>query len=92
LDTNRQKALQYGFAGKGGNPLNKFEIIKEGKPGGEGVIMKYRTRRGTDIFCLGAPLFYDSGGDWSLGPSWCYLVTWREADPDRYGQFNSSMC
>ncbi|MFA5078583.1 MAG: MBL fold metallo-hydrolase [Dehalococcoidia bacterium] len=69
--------------------MNKFEIIKEGKPGGEGVILKYRTRRGTDIYCLGAPLFYDSaGGDWSLGPSWCYLVTGEKLTLIDTGQFD----
>ncbi len=69
--------------------MNKFEILKEGKPGGEGVIMKYRTRRGTDIFCLGAPLFYDSaGGDWSLGPSWCYVVAGEKPTLIDTGQFD----
>lgn len=68
--------------------MQKFEILKQGKTGGEGVIMKYRTRRGTDIYCLGAPLFYESGGDWSLGPSWCYVVTGEKTTLIDTGQFD----
>jgi len=71
--------------------LQQFEILKSEKPNGDGVIMKYRTRRGTDIYCLGVPLFYDSGGDWNLGPSWCYVVTGEKLtliDTGQFGKFD----
>ncbi|MBN1376605.1 MAG: MBL fold metallo-hydrolase [Dehalococcoidia bacterium] len=54
--------------------LQKLEVIQEGKSNGEGTVMRCRTRKGTDIFCLGVPLFYESGEDWDLGPTFCYLV------------------
>jgi len=68
--------------------LQQFEILKQDKSNGDGVIMKYRTGRGTDIYCLGVPLFYDSGGDWNLGPSWCYVVTGEKLTLIDTGQFN----
>ena len=54
--------------------MNKFDVIVEGKPNGDGYILRYRTKSGTDIFCLGVPLYYSQGGDWDLGPTWCYVV------------------
>jgi glyoxylase-like metal-dependent hydrolase (beta-lactamase superfamily II) len=84
----RQKALQYSFVEIGGKPLQQFEILKQDKPNGDGVIMKYRTRRGTDIYCLGVPLYYDSGGDWDLGPSWCYIVKGEKLTLIDTGQFD----
>jgi glyoxylase-like metal-dependent hydrolase (beta-lactamase superfamily II) len=54
--------------------MNSFDIIIEGKPNGDGYILRYRTSKGMDVFCLGVPLFYSQGGDWDLGPTWCYAV------------------
>lgn len=45
--------------------MTELKIISEGKDNGDGVIMSGRTRRGTDIYCLGVPLFYSMGGDWN---------------------------
>ena len=70
--------------------MQQFEILKQDKPNGDGAIMKYRTRRGTDIYCLGVPLYYDSGGDWDLGPSWCYVVKGEKLtliDTGQFGKF-----
>jgi len=68
--------------------LQQFKILKQDKPNGDGSIMKYRTRRGTDIYCIGVPLYYDSGGDWDLGPSWCYVVTGDKLTLIDTGQFD----
>jgi len=71
--------------------LQQFEILRQDKPNGDGVIMKYRTSRGTDIYCIGVPLYYDSGGDWDLGPSWCYVVTGVKLtliDTGQFGKFD----
>ncbi len=71
--------------------MKQFEILKQDKPNGDGAIMKYRTGRGTDIYCLGMPLFYDSGGDWDLGPTWCYVVTGDKLtliDTGQFGKFD----
>jgi glyoxylase-like metal-dependent hydrolase (beta-lactamase superfamily II) len=68
--------------------LQKLEIIQEGKSNGEGIVMRYRTRKGTDIFCLGVPLFYESGEDWDLGPTFCYLIPGEKTTLIDSGQFN----
>jgi len=68
--------------------LQKLEIVQEGKSNGEGIIMRYRTRRGTDIYCLGVPLFYESGEDWDLGPTFCYLIPGEKTTLIDSGQFN----
>ena len=71
--------------------MQQFEILKQDKPNGDGVIMKYRTRRGTDIYCIGVPLYYDSGGDWDLGPTWCYVVPGEKLtliDTGQFGKFD----
>ncbi|MBM3154292.1 MAG: MBL fold metallo-hydrolase [Chloroflexi bacterium] len=49
------------------------EITRHGKENGEGMVVHYRTARGTDVFGLGVPNIY-SNTDWDLGPTWCYLV------------------
>lgn len=67
--------------------MQQFEILKQDKDNGDGVIMKYRTRRGTEIYCIGVPLYYDSGGDWDLGPSWCYVVGGEKLTLIDTGQF-----
>lgn len=71
--------------------MQQFDILKQDKANGDGAIMKYRTRRGTEIFCIGVPLYYDSGGDWDLGPTWCYLVTGDKltlVDTGQFGKFD----
>lgn len=54
--------------------MSKFEIISKGKDNGVNLILRYKTRRGTEITCLGVPLSYESEDDWGLGPTWCYVV------------------
>jgi glyoxylase-like metal-dependent hydrolase (beta-lactamase superfamily II) len=49
------------------------EIIVTGQDNGEGMVVHYRTTRGTDVFGMGVPNIY-SNTDWDLGPTWCYLV------------------
>jgi glyoxylase-like metal-dependent hydrolase (beta-lactamase superfamily II) len=68
--------------------LQTMEIIQEGKSNGEGMVMRYRTRKGTDIYCLGVPLFYESGEDWDLGPTFCYLIPGETTTLIDSGQFN----
>ena len=71
--------------------MQQFEILKQDKPNGDGVIMKYRTRRGADIYCIGVPLYYDSGGDWALGPTWCSVVPGEKLtliDTGQFGKFD----
>ena len=71
--------------------MQQFEILKQDKPNGDGAIMKYRTLRGTDIYCIGVPLYYDSGGDWDLGPTWCYVVPGEKLtliDTGQFGKFD----
>ena len=63
------------------------EIIVSGKENGEGMLVRYRTARGIDIFGLGMPNIY-SNTDWDLGPTWCYLVLGNKTtliDTGRYG-------
>ena len=70
--------------------MNKFDIIVEGQPNGDGYILRYRTKKGSDIFCLGVPLYYSQGGDWDLGPTWCYVVPDGELtliDTGQFGKF-----
>lgn len=69
-------------------PLQKLEIVHQGKSNGEGIVMRYRTRKGTDIYCLGVPLFYESGEDWDLGPTFCYLVRGEKTTLIDSGQFD----
>ena len=53
--------------------MTEPEIVKHGKENGDGMIIRYQTRKGTDIFGMGIPNVY-SGTDWDLGPTWCYLI------------------
>ncbi|MDD5311567.1 MAG: MBL fold metallo-hydrolase [Dehalococcoidia bacterium] len=68
--------------------MSGFEIIQKGKENGDGVILRYRTRKGTDIYCLGVPLNYSSGEDWDLGASWSYLIDGNRLTLVDTGQFN----
>lgn len=49
------------------------EIIVAGKDNGEGMVIHYETRKGTDIFGLAVPNMHVDV-DWDLGPTWCYLI------------------
>jgi glyoxylase-like metal-dependent hydrolase (beta-lactamase superfamily II) len=65
------------------------EIIISGKRNGEGMVVRYQTTRGTDIFGLGIPNIYLSAG-WDLGPTWCYLIVGRKTsliDTGRFGNY-----
>ena len=65
------------------------EIIISGKPNGEGMVVRYQTIRGTDIFGLGIPNIYLNAG-WDLGPTWCYLIVGRKIsliDTGRFGNY-----
>ncbi len=53
--------------------MMKPEVIVPGKDNGEGMVIHYRTRKGTDIFGLAIPNKLSSE-DWDLGPTWCYLI------------------
>jgi glyoxylase-like metal-dependent hydrolase (beta-lactamase superfamily II) len=65
------------------------EIVVSGERNGEGMVVRYQTMRGTDIFGLGIPNIY-SNTDWDLGPTWCYLIVGRKTsliDAGRYGNY-----
>src|SRR4030042_6532776 len=49
------------------------DVIAWGKDNGEGMVIRYKTTKGTDVFGLGMPNIYTST-DWDLGPTWCYLI------------------
>jgi glyoxylase-like metal-dependent hydrolase (beta-lactamase superfamily II) len=49
------------------------EILISGKMNGEGTVLRYRTAKGTPIYCLAMPNIC-SDTDWDLGPTWCYLI------------------
>lgn len=65
------------------------EIIVPGKDNGEGMVIRYRTSRGTDVYGLAIPnIFIDA--DWDLGPTWCYLIMKGRTtliDTGRFGNF-----
>ena len=65
------------------------DIIVRGKENGEGMVIRYQTTKGTDIFGLGMPNIYVDT-DWDLGPTWCYLVLGQKTtliDTGRFGNF-----
>lgn len=53
------------------------DIILKGKDNGDGMVVRYRTSRGTDVFGLAMSNHYASE-DWELGPTWCYLICGRK--------------
>jgi len=64
-------------------------IITRGKDNGEGMVIHYRTSRGTDIYGMALPNIY-AHSDWDLGPTWCYLIAGRNTtliDTGRVGNF-----
>ena len=65
------------------------EIVQPGKNNGEGMVIRYKTSRGTDIFGLAVPNLWGGEG-WDLGPTWCYLVLGQKTiliDTGRFGNF-----
>jgi glyoxylase-like metal-dependent hydrolase (beta-lactamase superfamily II) len=51
--------------------MNKTpEIIRKGEDGGEGMVVRYLTSAGTQVYGLGVPNIRQ----FDLGPTWCYLV------------------
>ncbi len=54
--------------------MNEPEVIVPGRANGEGMIIRYRTRGGTEVFGLPLPNIHGNQS-WDLGPTWCYLVT-----------------
>jgi glyoxylase-like metal-dependent hydrolase (beta-lactamase superfamily II) len=65
------------------------DIITVGKNNGEGMVINYKTSRGTDIFGLAVPNIYGHS-DWDLGPTWCYLIAGQKTtliDTGRLGNF-----
>ncbi len=66
------------------------DIIVHGKDNGDGMVIRYRTKKGTDIFGLAVPNTRVSE-DWDLGPTWCYLVAGVATtliDTGRFGKFD----
>jgi glyoxylase-like metal-dependent hydrolase (beta-lactamase superfamily II) len=66
------------------------DVIVKGKDNGEGMVVHYKTARGTDIFGLGVPNIYIDA-DWDLGPTWCYLISGPKTtliDTGRLGKFD----
>jgi len=65
------------------------DIIVKGKDNGEGMVIRYRTAKGTDIFGVAVPNIY-ADTDWDLGPTWCYLIIGLKTtliDTGRLGNF-----
>ena len=66
------------------------DVIVEGKENGEGMIIHFKTGKGTEIYGLGLPNVY-SDSDWSLGPTWCYLIMGEKKtliDTGRFGNYD----
>ncbi len=65
------------------------DVIVKGKDNGEGMVIHYKTTRGTDVFGLAIPNIY-AGADWDLGPTWCYLILGKKTtliDTGNWGNF-----
>ena len=65
------------------------DVIVKGKDNGEGMVIHYKTTRGTDVFGLAIPNVY-TDTDWDLGPTWCYLISGQKVtliDTGRIGNF-----
>jgi glyoxylase-like metal-dependent hydrolase (beta-lactamase superfamily II) len=66
------------------------DIIVKGKDNGEGMVVHYKTAKGTGVFGLGMPNIY-ADADWDLGPTWCYLIVGQKTtlvDTGRPGNFD----
>ncbi len=68
--------------------MHRLQIVQQGKANGESVILLCRTAKGTEIYCLGVPIYYASGEDWDLGPSWCYVIPGKKLTLVDTGQFD----
>ena len=67
------------------------DVIVKGKDNGEGMVIHYRTAKGTEVFGLGIPNIY-ANTDWDLGPTWCYLILGQKTtliDTGRLGNFDN---
>lgn len=53
--------------------MNEPEVIVPGKANGEGMIIRCRTHRGTEVYGLPLPNIHGNQS-WDLGPTWCYLI------------------
>ncbi len=65
------------------------DVIVKGKDNGEGMVIHYKTAKGTDVFGLAIPNIY-ADADWDLGPTWCYLIFGQKTtliDTGRLGNF-----
>jgi glyoxylase-like metal-dependent hydrolase (beta-lactamase superfamily II) len=65
------------------------DVIVKGKENGEGMVIHYKTTKGTDIFGLAISNIY-ADTDWDLGPTWCYLILGKKTtliDTGRFGNF-----
>jgi glyoxylase-like metal-dependent hydrolase (beta-lactamase superfamily II) len=66
------------------------DVIVKGKDNGEGMVVHYKTTKGTDVFGLGVPNVY-ADADWDLGPTWCYLISGQKTtliDTGRLGKLD----
>ena len=62
------------------------KILEEGKPNGNGMVVRFHLPSGLDILGLPTENFY--GGEWDLGPTWNYFVQTDRpflVDAGRYG-------
>jgi len=65
------------------------DVIVKGKDNGEGMVIHYKTGKGTNVFGLAMPNTY-ADADWDLGPTWCYLIVRQKTtliDTGRPGNF-----
>lgn len=53
--------------------MNPPAVIVPGKASGEGMIVRYRTAGGTEVYGLALPNIHGNQS-WDLGPTWCYLI------------------
>jgi glyoxylase-like metal-dependent hydrolase (beta-lactamase superfamily II) len=49
------------------------DVIVQGKDDGEGMVIQYKTARGTRVLGLAVPNIRVNV-NWNLGPTWCYLI------------------
>jgi len=69
--------------------MKKPDVIVKGKDNGEGMVIHYKTGKGTDIFGFAIPNVY-ADADWDLGPTWCYLILGKKTtliDTGNWGNF-----
>jgi glyoxylase-like metal-dependent hydrolase (beta-lactamase superfamily II) len=69
--------------------MKKPDVIVKGKNNGEGMVIRHKTTKGTDIFGFAIPNVY-ADADWDLGPTWCYLVLGKKTtliDTGNWGNF-----